>query len=135
MVLGPSRVVAPPPLIFSNTVYSNSVGRSQNLAEAEYVVAVFMFMRLVGWPARRISILTTYNGQKHLIRDVITKRCADNPLIGTPHKVSGHNRLENVVVLDWGMCFLPVIGLCKSEAVRLRTLQCNTQISNIIKYY
>ncbi|XP_053613810.1 RNA helicase aquarius isoform X2 [Plodia interpunctella] len=60
----------------------------QNLAEAEYVVAVFMYMRLVGWPASKISILTTYNGQKHLIRDVIDKRCADNPLIGRPHKVT-----------------------------------------------
>ncbi|XP_041969753.1 RNA helicase aquarius [Aricia agestis] len=60
----------------------------QNLAEAEYVVAVFMYMRLVGWPADKISILTTYNGQKHLIRDVINKRCADNPLIGRPHKVT-----------------------------------------------
>lgn len=46
-----------------------------------------MYMRLVGWPSERISILTTYNGQKHLIRDVIDKRCADNPLIGRPHKV------------------------------------------------
>ncbi|XP_047537056.1 RNA helicase aquarius [Vanessa atalanta] len=60
----------------------------QNLAEAEYVVAVFMYMRLIGWPAEKISILTTYNGQKHLIRDVINKRCADNPLIGRPHKVT-----------------------------------------------
>lgn len=60
----------------------------QNLAEAEYVVAVFMYMRLIGWPAEKISILTTYNGQKHLIRDVIAKRCADNPLIGYPHKVN-----------------------------------------------
>ena len=60
----------------------------QNLAEAEYVVAVFMYMRLIGWPAEKISILTTYNGQKHLIRDVIAKRCAGNPLIGYPHKVS-----------------------------------------------
>lgn len=60
----------------------------QNLAEAEYVVAVFMYMRMIGWPAERISILTTYNGQKHLIRDVIDKRCADNPLIGRPHKVT-----------------------------------------------
>ncbi|XP_045502358.1 RNA helicase aquarius [Colias croceus] len=60
----------------------------QNLAEAEYVVAVFMYMRLIGWPAEKISILTTYNGQKHLIRDVIEKRCADNPLIGRPHKVT-----------------------------------------------
>ena len=59
----------------------------QNLAEAEYCVAVFMYMRLIGYPADKISILTTYNGQKHLIRDVINIRCATNPLIGRPHKV------------------------------------------------
>lgn len=59
----------------------------QNLAEAEYVVAVFMYMRLIGYPAEKISILTTYNGQKHLIRDVIAQRCASNPFIGRPHKV------------------------------------------------
>ncbi|XP_058466843.1 RNA helicase aquarius [Malaya genurostris] len=73
----------------------NGVGESepnpyfyQNLAEAEYVVAVFMYMRLIGYPAEKISILTTYNGQKHLIRDVIDARCADNTLIGKPHKVT-----------------------------------------------
>lgn len=60
----------------------------QNLAEAEYCVAVFMYMRLLGYPAEKISILTTYNGQKHLIRDVVNIRCAKNPLIGMPHKVS-----------------------------------------------
>ena len=63
--------------------------RVQNLAEAEYVVALFMYMRLIGYSAESISILTTYNGQKHLIRDVIKQRCADNPFIGKPHKVSG----------------------------------------------
>ena len=47
-----------------------------------------MYMRLLGYPADKISVLTTYNGQKHLIRDVIQQRCADNPLIGRPHKVS-----------------------------------------------
>ncbi|XP_063231396.1 RNA helicase aquarius [Bacillus rossius redtenbacheri] len=73
----------------------NGVGESepspyfyQNLAEAEYCVAVFMYMRLLGYPAEKISILTTYNGQKHLIRDVINIRCATNPLIGRPHKVT-----------------------------------------------
>ncbi|XP_004519648.1 intron-binding protein aquarius [Ceratitis capitata] len=60
----------------------------QNLAEAEYVVAVYMYMRLLGYPAEKISILTTYNGQKHLIRDVIDVRCGNNPLIGWPHKVT-----------------------------------------------
>nr|CAI5843199.1 unnamed protein product [Callosobruchus analis] len=47
-----------------------------------------MFMRLIGYPASKITILTTYNGQKHLIRDVINTRCANNPLIGKPHKVT-----------------------------------------------
>lgn len=60
----------------------------QNLAEAEYVVAVYMYMRLLGYAAEKISILTTYNGQKHLIRDVINARCGENPLIGRPHKVT-----------------------------------------------
>ena len=55
----------------------------QNLGEAEYVVAVYMHMRLIGYPASRIVILTSYNGQKHLIRDVLNQRCAANPLFGT----------------------------------------------------
>jgi len=41
-----------------------------------------MYMRLMGHPAEKITILTTYNGQKHLIRDVVAQRCGDNPLIG-----------------------------------------------------
>ena len=44
-------------------------------------------MRLMGYPAERITILTTYNGQKDLLRDVIEARCARHPLIGRPHKV------------------------------------------------
>ena len=59
----------------------NGVGESQpspyfyqNLAEAEFVVATFMYMRLLGYPAKKISILTTYNGQKHLLRDVVRAR-------------------------------------------------------------
>eukprot|EP00096_Caligus_rogercresseyi_P010804 TRINITY_DN4040_c0_g1_i1.p1 TRINITY_DN4040_c0_g1~~TRINITY_DN4040_c0_g1_i1.p1 ORF type:complete len:1444 (-),score=412.87 TRINITY_DN4040_c0_g1_i1:63-4394(-) len=60
----------------------------QNLAEAEYVVATFMYMRLLGYPAEKISILTTYNGQKHLIRDVVQARCAKNPMVGIPHKIT-----------------------------------------------
>lgn len=73
----------------------NGVGESepnpyfyQNLGEAEYVVAVYMYMRLLGYPAEKISILTTYNGQKHLLRDVVNRRCSDNPMIGLPHKIT-----------------------------------------------
>ncbi|GAX76342.1 hypothetical protein CEUSTIGMA_g3788.t1 [Chlamydomonas eustigma] len=60
----------------------------QNLGEAEYVTSLYCFMRLLGYPAHKITILTTYNGQKHLIRDVIERRCAGNPILGRPHKVT-----------------------------------------------
>lgn len=60
----------------------------QNLAEAEYCVALFMYMRMIGYPGEKITILSTYNGQKHLIRDVLRKRCAKNPIIGQPKKIT-----------------------------------------------
>ncbi|XP_065176102.1 RNA helicase aquarius-like [Sycon ciliatum] len=79
----------------------NGIGESepdpfffQNLAEAEYVVATYMYMRLQGYPAEQISILTTYNGQKHLIRDVLSQRCADNPVFGLPSKVTTVDRFQ-----------------------------------------
>jgi intron-binding protein aquarius len=50
-------------------------------------VSVFQYMRLLEYPAHKISILSTYNGQKHLIRDVIERRCANHPLFGRPSKV------------------------------------------------
>uniref|UniRef100_A0A915BBL4 Intron-binding protein aquarius n=2 Tax=Parascaris univalens TaxID=6257 RepID=A0A915BBL4_PARUN len=60
----------------------------QNLGEAEYAVALFIYMRILGYPAEKISIITTYNGQASLLRDVVERRCSDNPLIGVPHKIS-----------------------------------------------
>ncbi|XP_060615841.2 RNA helicase aquarius isoform X2 [Anolis sagrei] len=66
----------------------------QNLGEAEYVVALFMYMCLLGYPAEKISILTTYNGQKHLIRDIINQRCGNNPMIGRPNKVTTVDRFQ-----------------------------------------
>lgn len=47
----------------------------QNLGEAEYICAVYQYMRLLGYPASKITILTTYNGQKALLRDVFSQRC------------------------------------------------------------
>ncbi|KAJ2877872.1 hypothetical protein FB639_003590, partial [Coemansia asiatica] len=60
----------------------------QNLGEAEYVVAVFQYMRLVGYPAEKISILTTYNGQRALIRDVLDRRCAWHSFFGRPQAIA-----------------------------------------------
>lgn len=60
----------------------------QNLGEAEYAVAIYQYMRLLGYPASKISILTTYAGQRALIRDVLGHRCAKNQLFGLPRIVT-----------------------------------------------
>lgn len=60
----------------------------QNLGEAEYVVATYQYMRLLGYPASKISILSTYNGQKSLIKDILEQRCRNNQLFGMPASVS-----------------------------------------------
>jgi len=60
----------------------------QNLGEAEYAVALFMYMRLLGYPQHKISILTTYAGQRALIKDVLNHRCKDNRLFGLPRIVA-----------------------------------------------
>ena len=60
----------------------------QNLGEAEYAVAIYQYMRLLGYAASKISILTTYAGQKALIRDVLAHRCKGNGLFGLPKIVT-----------------------------------------------
>lgn len=52
------------------------------------MVSLYQYMRLRGYPAEKISILTTYNGQKALIRDVVERRCAGHPAFGRPLKVT-----------------------------------------------
>jgi len=55
----------------------------QNVGEAEYAVALFQYMVLLGYPPEKISILTTYNGQKDLLLDILSQRCGQGtPLAG-----------------------------------------------------
>ena len=56
----------------------------QNLGEAEYAVALYQYMRLLGYPAEKITVLCTYAGQRALIRDVLGHRCKGNRLFGMP---------------------------------------------------
>jgi intron-binding protein aquarius len=65
----------------------------QNLGEAEYIVAVYMYMRLQGYPREKISILSTYNGQVQLIKDVLAQRCK-GPLFGSPAAVATVDRYQ-----------------------------------------
>ncbi|KAG5928130.1 hypothetical protein E4U42_001240 [Claviceps africana] len=60
----------------------------QNLGEAEYAVAIYQYMRLLGYPADKISILTTYAGQRALVKDVLAHRCGKKPIFGMPKAVA-----------------------------------------------
>jgi hypothetical protein len=62
-----------------------TVFAQQNLGEAEYVVACYQYMRLLGYPAEKIAILTTYNGQRALIGDVLQQVCMHTLLHTTQH--------------------------------------------------
>jgi intron-binding protein aquarius len=66
----------------------------QNLGEAEYAAAIFMYMRLLGYPASRISILTMYAGQRALIKDVLTHRCKGNRLFGLPRHIGTVDKFQ-----------------------------------------
>ena len=50
-------------------------------------------MRLLGYPAEKISIITTYNGQKHLIKDIINQRCK-GMLFGQPACISTVDKFQ-----------------------------------------
>ncbi|KAI1110249.1 hypothetical protein F5Y14DRAFT_429537 [Nemania sp. NC0429] len=60
----------------------------QNIGEAEYAVALYQYMRLLGYPASKISILTTYAGQRALVKDVLAFRCENEAIFGMPKIVT-----------------------------------------------
>lgn len=67
----------------------------QNLGEAEYAVAIFMYMRLLGYPNDLVSIITSTSGQKELIKDIINKRCGWNKYFGVPGVVATIDEYED----------------------------------------
>jgi superfamily I DNA and/or RNA helicase len=65
----------------------NSNNSFYNLAEAEYCIGLYMCMCLVGYNPSQISILTTYNGQKELIKEIYTKKCGWNKFFNNIGKI------------------------------------------------
>lgn len=51
-------------------------------------------MRLQGIPASRISIITTYNGQKDLIQDIVVQRCSSSSLFGSPARIATTDKFQ-----------------------------------------
>jgi intron-binding protein aquarius len=83
----------------------------QNLGEAEYAVAIYQYMRLLGYPASKISLLATYAGQRALIRDVLSHRCAKNRLFGLPRIVTTVDKYQG----EQNDCELP---FCVLQSLR-----------------
>jgi len=87
------------------------VGSSaQNLAEAEYIVAAYMYLRLKQHTinengkvtllpllnAPKIAIVTTEEAQKKLIEEILRTKCGWHPMLGVP--VLGVKTLEEYLV-------------------------------------
>ncbi|GIX64046.1 intron-binding protein aquarius [Babesia caballi] len=66
----------------------------QNLEEAEFVVATYMYMRLCGYPSEGIVILCAYNGQKALVEDIVKHKCAWNPRIKAPRAIATVDKFQ-----------------------------------------
>ncbi|CAD8160547.1 unnamed protein product [Paramecium pentaurelia] len=66
----------------------------QNIVEAEFIVATYMYLVLRGYDPKQITILTTYNGQKMLIKDIITRKCSWHSLFRTPEKITTVDKFQ-----------------------------------------
>lgn len=60
----------------------------QNQNEANYIVGLYQYMRLNGYPANKISIITTYNGQKQLLYKLFKEKCSNYPKYGMPFRIT-----------------------------------------------
>lgn len=83
----------------------------QNPVEANYIVSFYQYLRLCGYSAEQITVLTTYNGQRELIMELMNEHCKKNPVFGMPAKVTTVDKYQgqqNEIVL---------LSLVRSESV------------------
>lgn len=66
----------------------------QNLEEAEFVVATYIYMRLSGYPSESIVIMCAYNGQKALVEDIVKKKCSWNPKLKAPKAIATIDKFQ-----------------------------------------
>ena len=77
---------------FIDNLLSNEISPNphfyQNLEEAEFIVSTYMYMILMGIKPHQITILTVYNGQKFLLRDIIHRKCSWSSVFKRPKKIT-----------------------------------------------
>jgi len=59
-----------------------------------FILRSYMYMVLIGYDPSKITILTTYNGQKLLIRDIISRKCAWHSLFRKPSKITTVDKFQ-----------------------------------------
>uniref|UniRef100_A0A060TB77 ARAD1D32934p n=1 Tax=Blastobotrys adeninivorans TaxID=409370 RepID=A0A060TB77_BLAAD len=75
-------------------------GVVQNAAEAEYAVWLYQYMRLLGYPAHTIAIVTTTHGQRQLVQDILDTRArgtiVDREIFGAPGLVATVHEYQGI---------------------------------------
>lgn len=66
----------------------------QNRGEAEFLVQIYKYMRMVGYPNEKITILTTYNGQRELLHELFERECSKDAYIGLPSQIATVDRFQ-----------------------------------------
>jgi intron-binding protein aquarius len=89
----------------------------QNIGEAEYVVAVYQYMCLLGYPSERISILTTYQGQKLLIKEILMKRCQLGSNSGKKNRFSYPKHITTVDQFQGQQNDYVLLSLVRTESL------------------
>ncbi|OWB66023.1 hypothetical protein B5S30_g1357 [[Candida] boidinii] len=82
----------------------NSKTEYQNIEQAEYCVALFMYMKLLNYPSN-VTIVTNYKIQRILIEEILRTRCSNNkeifgnttPEVKLIEEINGYEN-ENVIV-------------------------------------
>lgn len=75
-------------------------GVVQNAAEAEYAVWLYQYMRLLGYPACTIAIVTATHGQRQLVQDIVDTRArgtiVDREIFGAPGLIATVHEYQGV---------------------------------------
>lgn len=70
----------------------------QNMAEAEYAIALYMWIKInkhkfnqeeqsIMLSKDKVTIVTSEEGQKRLISEMMTKKCGWHPMVGVPDRI------------------------------------------------
>lgn len=55
--------------------------------EARYIVSFYQYLRLCGYEASRVSVLSNSEEQRDVLRELFREECGKNPVFGLPNRI------------------------------------------------